>query len=206
MGICADRFWLVICSRFIFVAIELHLTFTVRVCCDIRLHRCIRIFDLLLCVSFQTDIVEETHRIRFIDGHVPAFCDLIVPKRNQIRRNLDGNKISFLQRTFSHGLFHRDRDILQISFWIHMIGIRDLRFIGVGYRFLCTCGSFCLLRVIVYLICIDQSIHIIDLHIVTQLIRKSDISTFVRLFSLIHMSRRLGICHDILCNFIKDSV
>ena len=190
MGICADRFRVVIYSRFIFVAVELHLSFTVLISVYIRLHRCIRIFDLLLRTSFQTDIVEKTHRIRFINGHLPVFCDLIVPKRNQIRRNLDGNKISFLQRTFSHGLFHRDRDILQISFWIHMIGIRNLRFIDVGYRFLCICGSFCLLRFIVCLIRIDQSIHIIDLHIVTQLIGKGDISALVRVFSLIHMSRR----------------
>ena len=95
MRICADRFWLVICSCFVFVAVKLHLTIIVLISVYIRLHRCVRIFDLLLRISFQTDIVEKTHRISFRNSHL-AFRHFIISERYHICRDHDSYQVSRL--------------------------------------------------------------------------------------------------------------
>ena len=197
IGICTDHFWLAIFFLFfIFVAVELHLSFVILVGIDVCLKECIRIFYFFCNAVFQAHIIEKTHRVCLVYSHVAVFVDLVISERDQACRDLNCDKISHMQLIVTCSLFDCYHDIFEVSFRIYMVRIRDDIVKCIFYcRFIaccCLCPAVALSLGCKHLICIQQCVHIIDLHIVTQLIGKGDIAALVRVFSLLHMSRRLG--------------
>ena len=99
------------------------MTFVIFVGIDVCPKEFIRIFDLLLRISFQTDIVEKTHRVCLVYSHVAVFVNLVISERDQACRDLNCDKISHMQLIVTFSLFDCYHDIFEVSFRIYMVRI-----------------------------------------------------------------------------------
>ena len=169
------------------------MTFVILVGIDVCLKECIRVFYFFCNTVFETHIIEKTHRVCLIYSHVAVFVDLVISERNQAGRDFHCDKIAHIQLIVTCSLFDCYHDIFEISFRIYMVRIRDGIVKCIFYcRFIaccCLCPAVALSPGCKHLICIQQRVQVIDLHIVAKLIGDRDISSLTRVFSLIHMSR-----------------
>ena len=204
VGICADAFRIPIGRLLVvLIGIERHLTVFVGIFGNISLHRFIRSLQLLLCRCLQAHVIEESTWISVVDGHLIVFGNFIISQRNQVGRNLYGHLVSRCQCGLGVGFLHGNLDISQISRRIYVIRVRNLRLEGIGH--LGGVGHV-LLRVVVQLVCVQQGIHIIHLHVVSQLIHQSDVSALIRIRAGIHFRRGLCRGNDFFLNFRENMI
>ena len=87
-----------------------------------------------------------------------------------------------------------------------MIRVRNLRLEGIGHLGGVSFLGHVLLRVVVQLVCVQQGIHTIHLHVVSQLVHQSDVSALIRVRAGIHFRRRLGRGNDFFLNFRENMI
>ena len=207
VGICADAFRIPIGRLLVvLVGIERHLTVFVGIFGNISLHRFIRSLQLLLCRCLQAHVIEESTWISVVDGHLIVFRNFIVSQRDQVGRNLYGHLISRRQCGRRIGFLYGNLDVSQISRRIYVFRVRDFLLKGVGYLGGVSFLGHILLCVVVLVLCVQQGIHIIYLHVVSQLVHQSDVSALIRVRAGIHFRRRLGRRDDFFLNFIEDVI
>ena len=206
-GICADAFRTPIGRLLVvLVGIERHLTVFVGIFGNISLHRFIRSLQLLLCRCLQAHVIEESKWISVIDGNLIVLGNFIVSQRDQVGRNLYGHLVSRRQCGRRIGFLYGNLDISQISRRIYVIRVRDLLFKGVGYLGGVSFLGHILFCVVVLVLCVQQGIQIIYLHVVPQLIHQSHVAALRRIRTGFHFRRRLGRRDDFFLNFIEDVI
>ena len=206
-GICADAFRTQIGRLLVvLVGIERHLTVFVGIFGNISLHRFIRSLQLLLCRCLQAHVIEESKWISVIDGNLIVLGNFIVSQRDQVGRNLYGHLVSRRQCGRRIGFLYGNLDISQISRRIYVIRVRDLLFKGVGYLGGVSFLGHILFCVVVLVLCVQQGIQIIYLHVVPQLIHQSHVAALRRICTGFHFRRRLGRRDDFFLNFIEDVI
>ena len=207
VGICADAFRTPIGRLLVvLVGIERHLTVFVGIFGNISLHRFIRSLQLLLCRCLQAHVIEESKWISVIDGNLIVLGNFIVSQRDQVGRNLYGHLVSRRQCGRRIGFLYGNLDISQISRRIYVIRVRDLLFKGVGYLSGVSFLGHILFCVVVLVLCVQQGIQIIYLHVVPQLIHQSHVAALRRIRTGFHFRRRLGRRDDFFLNFIEDVI
>ena len=207
VGICADAFRTPIGRLLVvLVGIERHLTVFVGIFGNISLHRFIRSLQLLLCRCLQAHVIEESKWISVIDGNLIVLGNFIVSQRDQVGRNLYGHLVSRRQCGRRIGFLYGNLDISQISRRIYVIRVRDLLFKGVGYLGGVSFLGHILFCVVVLVLCVQQGIQIIYLHVVPQLIHQSHVAALRRIRTGFHFRRRLGRRDDFFLNFIEDVI